>query len=355
MDKIMRRKIFQSEQAALVFFGLALECAVFFAWFRWKTLGYTVLCHFAGSVFLGMALLRRRREIPKMDFWQPLFTYGYLLVVFFPGLGAWVLLVLCFLMVRAQTFRKGLYEDYESYLSKKQQEFGEVHAARNTLRQIRDEISFEPLADIMTGADVRMKQRAIKKLSQRVSKESVTLLQEATRDPSPEIRLYAAAALLEMEAGLNARIRAASELTRQKGNPQAYAELGSLYWDYVETGLGEQILAQYYLGLAADAFEQSFDMDTNQPRVLAEYARVLLALRRFEKARRVMDRFVHLWPGDNELIFLRQEIYFNLGLYKEVENFFEKVPGAPYSGREKEIFEFWTAPGGNCRTLSGLK
>lgn len=322
--------------------GLFLAVATLAAWFGMKSFLFAASFHFSGAVLLGVAIWRRRREIPKEDPWQPLFTYGYILTVFFPGFGALFFVLQCGLFLKGKTLRTGLYEDYESYISRKQQDGGEVREVMNALRQIREEVSFEPLVDILTGTDVRMKQRAIKKLSQKISRESVKLLQEATRDASPEVRLYAAAALLEMEAGINAKIRRASEMTKQKGSPQAYAELADLYSTYVKTGLSEETLAQYYLGLSAEAYEKSLDLDTNQPQVVADYARVLLALRRFDKAKRVMDRFVHLWPENGELVFLREEIYFNLGLYKDVGDLLKNAGRLAMEGREKEIFDFWT-------------
>jgi len=336
----MRNRIFKIRWLAWMLSGLAMTLTAGPFWLEARFLALAAALHLLGLLLLGAGIRKRAGEIPKKDTWQPALVYGYLIAAFFPAVGSLMAFLFWGWLWRIGSRQEGLYEQYEAYLFRNEQSGENIAEMMNALRRIRIEIGFEPLADILIGSDVRMKQKAIKKLSQRTSRESVELLRQATQDPSPDVRLIAASALLQMEHRVNDKIRQALEHAGQEGSAASHAELGDLYRMYAETGLVDETLAKYYLSLGLSAYEKSLDLDTQQPRVVADYVRSLVRLEHYGRARKVIDRFISLWPLDQELVSLKGEVYFNLKLYRELEEFFGGARIAGH-GERKAAFDFW--------------
>ncbi|HNV86970.1 MAG TPA: HEAT repeat domain-containing protein [Candidatus Omnitrophota bacterium] len=338
----MRGKMFKAGWLFWILSGLAVTLTAGPFWFQGRLLPLAAGIHLAGLTMIGFGIWARGTGIPKRDTWQPALIFGGLIAAFFPVAGSLLALIFWGWLWRVGSGQEGLYEQYEAYLFRNERDGENITEMMNALRRIRGEIGFEPLADILIGSDVRMKQKAIKKLSQRTSRESVELLRQATQDPSPDVRLVAAGALLQVEHRVNEKIRQALEHAGQEGGAAAYAELGDLYRMYAETGLVDETLAKYYLTLGLDAYEKSLDLDTQQPRVVADYVRSLTRLEQYDRAKKIIDRFIPLWPQDQELISLKGEVYFSLKLYRELEEFLKRAKAPGFSGQET-AFSFWAA------------
>jgi len=322
--------------------GIALELAVAPAWFAKRSLPIPLGLHlaatasFAGALLIGMAREGRTSSTAAR-------LYAVFIIGFFPcvGLPAAAFMMACVTGL-GKRLKSGLYEDYERYITQEQP--GRASAAKfeNLLREVRDEVSFEPFIDIIRGYDLRIKVKVIEKLSQEVSRHHVTLLKEAIKDPAPEIRFTAAGALLKAEDEVNRNIDRAMKVARQRGTAQDFADLAGLYRRYAESGLLEERLALYYLSFACDAYQSSLDLNTDQPETFVQYARCLILLGRNERAKETLDRAVRLWPAHAELSFLRAEVCFKSGQIAEVHRSLVAVKPEGLGEAEKEVLQFWT-------------
>lgn len=276
---------------------------------------------------------------------MPDFFYGLILITFFPVIGLPAAL-LFFLAVRGFgfTMKSGIFEDYEKYILEKSVVDLTSQSITNLLRYIREEVSFEPLTDIMMGRQIRMKTKAIAKLAQTFSRPHVRLLRAATRDTAPEIRLHAANALLKMENQMHEKIQKALKTAKRLGSPRAHADLGDLCRIYSEIGILNQELSRYYLQMSVEAYRSSLDLETDQPEVIVHYARCLLELGQFERAGVLLERAAEIWPQDAEIVFLRNRAYFHLGKFEGIPDFFRVLDAKELEGREKEVCAFWTNP-----------
>lgn len=302
------------------------------------------LLHLSASAVLGVVLLLEKAWTPRRDPFRPVRWYAFLLFVFFPYFGA-VGAALFYAAVRlgGERFRAGVREEYESYISEKREETLRTTVFADFVRKIRAEVNFEPFTDILRGGEIRLKVRAIEKLAKHPSPESVRLLKEGLKDRSPEVRLHAASSMLSIEAALQEKIDRAIEAARRQGTAKAHAHLGNLYRMYVDAGVMEPTLARYYLTLARDAYRNSLDVDTSQSEVVLAYGRCLVELQEYEQAKKLMDPAMKIWPDEKAMVFLRNEIYFALGIFDGIAESFRRIaPQAAANPREKEVLAFWT-------------
>ncbi|MDD5496655.1 MAG: tetratricopeptide repeat protein [Candidatus Omnitrophica bacterium] len=269
--------------------------------------------------------------------------YALIMILFFPGVGLLIGLVILSAVRKGIKPGQGLLKDYEEYIAEKEGQLVYLKRLENTMQTVRREVSFEPFVDVIRGEDMRIKTRVIEKLSRAVSYESVQLLKFALADSSPEVRFYAAGALVKIENSINERIKMVSKEAGEHDLAKDHSALGDLYRFYAKTGLLEKTMSQRYLSLACAAYQKAVDIDTNQPDVIVRYAQTLIELKEYEKSRELLDRAAKLWPDNSEMCFMRSEVYFILGAYSRMSDMLSGVRRDEVNLRRKEVLEFWTA------------
>jgi tetratricopeptide (TPR) repeat protein len=272
--------------------------------------------------------------------------FALLVTAFFPGIGL-IASILFYYATRnrskaSEESEEDLFEDLSADPLRTAVEGEE--SLPNLLRRVRSEMNFQPMIDIIRGHEAKAKAKAIFLLSRSVSAENVTLLKEALKDTNPEIRLYAASALLKIESGLNVKIQKARELTEQRGYYNDFTELGDVYAAYARIGITDEALSSFYLELASAAYRSALDIFTEQPEVAARYAQCLISLKQYDKALGFIDHAARTWPSHAGIIFLRNETYFDLGQYKDIGKTFSQIADQPLNEVQQRIVEFWTIP-----------
>lgn len=110
---------------------------------------------------------------------------------------------------------------------------------------LREEISIQPIIDIMSGEDMNLKRGAINLLRRMGTAEAVGMLKNSLTDPAPEVRFYAHTALARLE---EKRIDALQEAERKAASekPEDLRILAMAYRDYADSGLPEQTMREHY-------------------------------------------------------------------------------------------------------------
>jgi tetratricopeptide (TPR) repeat protein len=323
--------------------GCVLESSLPFLFFTGQSFQLLMAAHLSGAGLFLAGYRIHELGIQSVKTVDSRHLLALLLVAFFPGLG-WLAALLFYGAARSRSRQPEEQEEDEFSEEAKEpfaEPYGEDESFSHLLRRLRTEISFEPMVDIMRGREVKTKSRAIVLLSRQISKENVGLLREALRDGAPEIRLYAASALLKMENALNLKIQKAKSRVEQRGSETDFAELGDLYKHYAEIGITDEVLSKFYLELAVEAYRGSLDIVTEQLDVTLRYARCLTALREYGKVKHLLDRAVEIWPRSRDVVFLRNEVYFNLGKYGDIGKFFSQIDERTLTDPQKRISEFW--------------
>jgi len=326
----------------LIISGAAAEAAVPAVWRASHSLFIAGAVHLTAAFLVAGGVHAAMRRLPY-DEVRPVLFYGVLVTLFFPliGLPAAFLMVLG-VRIFGGRFRASVYEEYEQYVSEKEISSSIAGEGRNVLRNIRKEISFEPYADIVRWGDITSKMKVIGKLSGSFAREDVSLLREAVHDPSPEVRFYASGALLKLESRISERITRAEQSVKRRGGAEDYSDLGDMYRLYVTSGLSPEELTGYYILLACDAYQNSFDINTDQPDLVVAYAQSLFDIRNYRRASALLDHAVKIWPEHAEISFLRGEVYFRLGDLREVFRNFADTRTDGLDETRREAVKTWT-------------
>jgi hypothetical protein len=297
-----------------------------------------------GLVFLTLGavfyLRLRRNKIRHQIDAVYLFCLG--LVLFFPffGLAAGILLVFAS-QKTPFVVKKGLYDEFQKHISERGFVTQTPKIIGNMLGHLREEIGFEPFIDIMQGQEQRLKLRVIEKLAADPRQENIRILKEAFNDRSHEVSLYAASALLKMDNAIKKQIEMALAKTKTRGYADDFSGLGELYLEYALSGLIDKELAEKYVFFAEEAFKNSLDVQTDQPGVVVSYAYCLLRRKEYGRCRLVLDNAVKNWPQNKEILFLRNELYFIIGEFKEVQESFASREPIGMSEEERKVWSFW--------------
>lgn len=304
------------------------------------------MCHALAVLFFGLYLFQRGQDNLWRDKHLPLAMFGFLLFTFFPGVGfLGFLLLLGYVEYGRSPLGRSIFEEYEDYISENPEESLRIETALNVIRQFRFEVGFEPFVDILLGDKVSFKATVIRKLSENVNSANLRLLQIALRDAHPEIRLYAAGALMKIEARLNEQIQKAGIRVKENGTFKEYSELGDLYRLYATVNRSGDILWKYYLQQSAEAYQRSIDINANQPLVITYYCQALLELGEFERAQKTIENAFKIWPENPYIVYLCNEVYFQLGDFRDIPWRFSEMAPMEMDEKKLAVLDFWKEAG----------
>lgn len=338
---------FQLTPQAFILFsllaGFIFEAGLVWAWFIDAHFLSGLFFHLASSLCFFAAIRQWQRQVSRQDKRIAVVMFVWILAAFFPGIGL-IAAAIFYLPIQlgGKKLNIGLYDDYEEYITDKKEKSVRWKSLLGTQQQIRREVGFLPIADIMAGHDVKLKVKAIAKLSKNISRENVHILKRALADPLAEVRMYAASALIKMDQEINDQINLAKQWTQKRGSARDFAQLGNLYQVYTASGLVDETLSKYYLKLTAEAYRQSLDQDTQQSQIVVDYARCLLELKDNERAKLTLSRAYKIWPQDPNIVFLRNETLFRLGEMDQVKEGFESLNVSQLDESQRKVIEFWT-------------
>ncbi len=215
------------------------------------------------------------------------------------------------------------------------------------VRFLLDELSTEPIADIVCCKDPQLKRGAIKLLRDRGGFEAVQLIQRFMRDTDSEVRLYAHTALVRMQEQMSKKLEAA-EREAGEGGPEALLALARTYREYAESGLPEDILSRYYLSQACTALQRVHDQSPEDMGLVLQLGEALLDAARYAEAVDPLERAALEPDFALEAHLLLCRLHYecrNLpSLAKQVQVM--RAMGSPPSEDADKIalFRFWSHP-----------
>lgn len=286
-------------------------------------------------------VLRKGKTLYKKKYY--FLAYTFLLILFFPLLGlAGAIFIYLNTTYLKSRFKEGVFEDYTENIVEVKMPSSFRRTMLDNLSMVREETSFEPFINIIESEDENMKLKLLDKLSS-PNPFNIQLIKKAQKDPSYEVRLYAATTLAKLDSYFQKRIEEAISSAQEKARPLDFAYLAESYRHYVESGLVDEKMRRYYLSLACEAYEKSLDIETNQPSLVLNYVRSLMEIEEYLRAKKILDRAVKVWPDNYQMIFLRAKTYFMLGDFKKVQEIFLKVQGEKYfvDNKMRLVWQFW--------------
>lgn len=318
----------QLESFYLIFYfaGMLINMGLFYFWWLELSLIWLLVIHLLSTLisYGGLYALYKKRVFPRKEY--PIYFFGIFMQLLLPPLGGYAtFLAVVFYYFTMRVLKRELYGDYEEFLQGRYQaeELPEKHD--NLMRVVRRETGFESFVDIIRGDDLYNKLKVLQKLRQNVTHKSILLLKEATQDLLPEVRLFAAQALLGIEDKLNKDINLQKIKADSIISAEEYAKLGDLYLLYVDLDILEEAVKKHYLLLASSAYKASLDESTQNLEVILKYAKVLNALGQASKAKLFLDHAYQIWPESIDLNLLRAEVAFQTKNYGDIEKILKHV------------------------------
>ncbi len=113
--------------------------------------------------------------------------------------------------------------------------------------KIRDEAQVEPIIDMLPLADISTAIAIVNRLRERGQRQDIELIRSVASDPRPEVYQYALAILDKMEKLFAAKVYALQEeIHENPERPSLRVEMAKLHLDYIQSGLLDESLREYY-------------------------------------------------------------------------------------------------------------
>lgn len=307
----------------------------------------------AGGIVLALVLHCVQAAIPWLaapnlaedeDETNASYRLAAMLCFFLPGLGAPGALGAAVGQIVMRP--KGLACDFEQRTLLTEEELRPAESD-SLARFLLDELSTEPIADIVCCQDPQLKRGAIKLLRDRGGPEAVQLIQRFMHDTDSEVRLYAHTALVRMQEQMSKRLEAA-EREAEPGGPEELFALARTYREYAESGLPEDILGKFYMNQACTALQRVHDQSPEDMGLVLQLGEAFLDTARYAEAVDPLERAAQEPDFALEAHLLLCRLHYecrNLpSLAKQVQVM--RAMGSPPSEDADKIalFRFWSHP-----------
>lgn len=202
---------------------------------------YAAILHTLAAI-VPLSYAHRPDHFPGIGWYLPKFTG--LMTFFLPVMGV-VGMFLTINLTKLLITSKGLAHDFDQH-AMHLSGVEEVAINRTMDDMLREELSTQPIVDILLGDDDDLKRGAIMLLKRMKSPRAIQLLKDSLSDASTEVRFFAHTALTQLEEDAVGRLEKAEELA-SSGGSKAIRAFADACRDYAQSGLPEDSMRRYYL------------------------------------------------------------------------------------------------------------
>ncbi len=202
-----------------------------------------------------------------------------------------------------------------------------------------------PLVDIIKAGDAELKRGAIFSLSRLSRKTAVKILREALHDVDPDSQFYIAGQLSRIEKDLSdALIHTRRKLELDPDNIELKVQLARHGKQYIDSGLAETSVQEYFVRQAIALCEEVLDVDIERLDVLFDLAELYALIEDHMSAATAWRRVLDLDPMDVDAKVGLARAYFeqrdlaSLGaILQDLEDSGEAPPSL------RPVLDFWRA------------
>lgn len=183
--------------------------------------------------------------------------------------------ILSYLLARGQPRQMPLTEVVKAEMFIKAEEEEEEELQSLDL-QIRDEAQVEPIVDMLPLADIPTAIAIVNRLRDRGERADIEMIRQISSDPRPEVYQYALAILDKMEKQFAGEVYAlAQEIKEHPKEAQLRVEMAKLHIDYIQSGLLDESLKDYYWELTLSHLFEAMLTRPDYPELGADFAQLL--------------------------------------------------------------------------------
>lgn len=148
-----------------------------------------------------------------------------------------------------------------------------------------EHLKIQPLIDLLASPDLETRKAVLEAMARRRGRRLIECIQQALKDPQPEIYQFAVAKLAQIQEMHTRELAEARALHRARPDRQNAYSLIKAYHDYLDSGLLEPALEPLYLEQLEALYRQTLEQEPEDSGGRLSLAQVLLRLRRLEAAR----------------------------------------------------------------------
>lgn len=142
--------------------------------------------------------------------------------------------------------------------------------------QIREETQVEPIVDLLPMADIPTTIAIINRLKEDGSRDDIQLIRTISADPRPEVYQFALSILDKMEKRFAADVYSLNtEIAENPNDPTLRIEMAKLHLNYIESGLLDDSLRDYYWELTLSHLFEAMLSAPQKPELGADFAHLL--------------------------------------------------------------------------------
>ncbi len=264
----------------------------------------------------------------------------------FSILGFICLLVSYMFLIKRKWQKSDIFAEYEKYINYDFSPEKRFIDPDNLAESAGAELEISPLVDVMGEKDTLLRRGAINVMDKLPNKDAVRLLKMSLKDPDVEIRFYAASMLSKIETELNDNIVIAKkEAERTPESADAHLSLANSYAEYYESGILDDVTANYYRKLAVNEYYIVLDLEGENIKVLNYLANLEAINKEYDKALSKFKRVCEIEPDNVYANVGIIHVYFETGKIKDAigyaKNIIDKMPRT--KGPMREIIEYWAS------------
>lgn len=235
--------------------------AVFLAWHAAVSGGQeygwwagTMICHLlSAGVLLTMGFGKRSpaKALSRDQYRARLYGWLSMALPVMGLIGSLILQLVCDRWIRA----RGLVEDFQAETEHRVIEPQRIDVQKDLKDYLDEELSVQPVMDILAGTDDNLKRGAIDTLRQIGTTEAIVILKKCLTDTSPEVRYSAHTALTRLDETYIKAIKAATaSFVSGRPTPAHHLDYARQCLRYGQSGLLDEDTRHHYLQMARDAF-----------------------------------------------------------------------------------------------------
>jgi hypothetical protein len=308
--------------------------------------GRAMLLHVAAALVLLIwpIFLKGRAGPPRFRFYCAL---AGCLTFFLPVMGI-LGSAATYSAVRWVLRQRGVVHDYEASTGYTLEDSPHLLDAEDPRMLLSDELTIEPLLDILSGSDEDLKRGAVNMLGRMGTPAAVRLLKRCITDKSTDVRFYAHSTLTKLNEKHVARIKEIKALADAEGADEAgyLLQLGKAYTAYADSGLLEGETRSHYLLLARTAYDEAFQKDPSDPDLLLRTGRVHMETGDVRGAAACFEQGLKDDRSAAESFLGLCRIFYDRGDMKTVARLAKRVRPRPGWRTDNPddalLFQFWT-------------
>lgn len=307
-------------------------------------LSLAILLHLAAaSSLFCVPILNFESRAGSIRFYAHLTAW---LTLFLPAIGL-AGSSLTFFWVKVFLKEKGIVEDHMELTDYSIGEIQSPGSGGNPQVFLQDELSVEPIMDILAGNDEDLKRGAVDLLGRIATPEAIHLLRGCLTNPSADCRFYSHSKLARLDETHARKIKEVQELvgSRQGDEAEDLRHLGDVYRDYAESGLIEDETRDHYLKLARDAFSKSHAQNPEDPEIPVILGELSVAVKEYGEAERFFRQALKGIANPVEPMLGLCRIYYEKGDLKslaEIVDLIQQGKVIKTGDLQKDtLFQFW--------------